>query len=163
MKRRLTVLVMLGMLPWAALHAQTSTSTTFRVSANVQAVCEVLATDLNFGNYASNSSTPLLGSTVIVATCSPTTTYQIGLNEGTSSGATINQRKMTGANATSLNYQLYSDSSRTVIWGNTQGTDTVTGAGTGVAENFTAYGTLPALQSVPPGIYSDTITVRVYY
>lgn len=163
MKERLAVLLILGMLPWAGLHAQSQqVSTTFRVQARVETVCEVTASDLNFGSYTSQGGTPLQGTTLLRATCTPSSGYQIGLNEGTTPGATVNQRKMaSGANA--LNYQLYSDSARSVIWGNTSGTDTVTGVGTGLAQDHTVYGAIPAAQVVPAGDYADTITVRVYY
>jgi spore coat protein U-like protein len=162
MKRQIAVTLMLGLLPWAGLHAQSQTvSTTFRVQARVEAVCEVTASDLNFGTYTAQAATPTQGTTLLRATCTPGTTYNVGLNEG-ASGGTINQRKMaSGANA--LNYQLYSDSARSKIWGNTTGTDTVTGAGTGLAVDHTVFGAVPAAQVVPAGDYADTITVRIYY
>ena len=62
-----------------------------------------------------------------------------------------------------LNYQLYSDTSRTTIWGNTTGTDTVTGVGTGLAVGHVVHGSVPAAQAVPAGAYGDTITVRISY
>jgi len=162
MKRHLAVLLALGMLPWTGLHAQTTAQTTFRVTASVQAVCEVTATDLAFGQYSAQAGTQLLGSTLLRATCTPNTTYNIGLDAGSSPGATVNQRKMvSGSN--NLNYQLYSDTNRTTIWGNTTGTDTVTGSGTGVAQDHTVFGAVPAAQVVPAGDYADTITVRIYY
>jgi spore coat protein U-like protein len=162
MKRRSAVLLVLGILPWAALHAQQTAQTTFRVSARVQAVCDITASDLAFGNYTAQSGSPLLGTTLLRATCTPNTSYNVGLNEGTSPGATVNQRRMvSGANV--LNYQLYSDASRSTIWGNTAGTDTVTGVGTGTAQDHTVYGTVPAAQVVPAAEYADTITVRIYY
>lgn len=162
MKRHITVLLVLGVLPWAGLHAQQTATTTFRVTAKVQAVCEVTATDLTFGNYTAQSGTPLQGTTLLRATCTPGSTYQVGLNEGTSPGATVNQRKMVSG-AQVLNYQLYSDSARSTIWGNTAGTDTVTGVGTGLAVDHTVFGAVPAAQVVPAGDYSDTVTVRIYY
>jgi spore coat protein U-like protein len=163
MKRRIAVVLMLGLMPWAELHAQSQTaSTTFRVSAKVQAVCEVTATDLAFGTYTSQAGTPLQGTTLLRATCTPGSTYNVGLNEGTSPGATINARKMVSGTQ-ALNYQLYSDSARTTIWGNTTGTDTVTGVGTGLAVDHTVFGAVPAAQVVPAGDYGDTVTVRVYY
>src|SRR6476661_5222729 len=123
MKRRIAVVLMLGLMPWAELHAQSQTaSTTFRVSAKVQAVCEVTATDLAFGTYTSQAGTPLQGTTLLRATCTPGSTYNVGLNEGTSPGATINARKMVSGTQ-ALNYQLYSDSARSRVWGNTTGTD----------------------------------------
>jgi len=163
MKRHFAVLLMLGMMPWAELHAQAQTATTtFRVTAKVQAVCAITASDLAFGTYTSQSGTPLQGTTILRATCTPGSTYNVGLNEGTSPGSTVNARKMaSGANA--LNYQLYSDASRSTIWGNTVGTDTVTGVGTGLAIDHTVFGAVPAAQTVPAGDYADTITVRIYY
>ena len=160
--KRAAVLLMLGMLPAAAVHAQQTATTTFRVSAKVQAVCAVTATDLNFGTYTSSTGTPLQGTTLLRATCTPGSTYNVGLNEGTSPGATVNQRRMVSGPQV-LNYQLYSDSARSVIWGNTTGTDTVTGLGTGMAQDHTVFGAIPAAQVVPAGDYGDTITVRVYY
>jgi spore coat protein U-like protein len=165
MKRRISVpiLLMLGMLPWAGLHAQGQTAqTTFRVTAKVMAVCEVTASDLAFGTYNPKATSPHQITTQLRATCTPGSTYQVGLNEGTSPGATINQRKMVSGTQT-LNYQLYSDSARSSIWGNTQGTDTVTGVGTGLAQDHTVFGSVLPAQAVPAGDYSDTITVRVYF
>lgn len=163
MERRIAVMLMLGLMPWAALHAQQQTATTtFRVTAKVQAVCEVTATDLGFGTYTAQSGTPLQGTTVLRATCTPSQTYHIGLDQGQSPGATVNQRKMVSG-AQSLNYQLYSDSARSTIWGNTTGTDTVTGVGSGLPVDHTVFGAVPSAQVVPAGDYADTITVRVYY
>jgi spore coat protein U-like protein len=161
-KRLIAVLLMLGMSPWAGLHAQQTAQTTFRVQARVNAVCAITASDLDFGTYSAQSGTPLQGTTLLRTTCTPSTTYHIGLDQGQSPGATVNQRKMvSGAN--NLNYQLYSDSARSTIWGNTTGTDTVTGVGSGLAVDHTVYGAVPAAQVVPAGDYADTITVRIYY
>jgi spore coat protein U-like protein len=163
MQKGIAVLLMLGLMPWTELLAQSQTvQATFRVSARVEAVCEVTATDLAFGTYTSNTGAPLQGTTVLKATCTPGSTYNVGLNEGTSPGATVNQRKMVSGTQ-ALNYQLYSDSARNTIWGNTTGTDTVTGVGTGLAQDHTVFGAVPAAQVVPAGDYADTITVRIYY
>ena len=164
MKRRITVLLVLGILPWAGLHAQQTAQTTFRVSATVNAVCEVTATDLAFGTYTAQAGTPLQGTTLLRATCTPGTSYNVGLNEGTGGGTIAGGRHMKPAAGTQvLTYQLYSDSARNAIWGNTPGTDTVTGVGTGIAQDHTVFGAVPAAQVVPAGDYQDTITVRVYY
>jgi len=162
MKRYIAVLLTLGMVQWAELHAQQTAETTFRVTARVNALCEVTATDLEFGTYVAQGGTPLLGTTLLRTTCTPETTFNIGLNEGTSAGASVNQRKMVSG-AQALNYQLYSDSARSTIWGNTTGTDTVTGVGTGLTQDHTVFGSIPASQVIPAGDYSDTITVRIYY
>ncbi|GAB3774242.1 spore coat U domain-containing protein [Ramlibacter monticola] len=164
MKKHLGVLLVLAAWPWAGLNAQQKSSTaTFKVQARVNAACDIVATDLNFGAYSAQSGTPLQGTTLLHATCTPNAGYQIGLNQGTSPGATVNQRRMVSAPTGVLNYQLYSDSARTRIWGNTQGTDTVTGVGNGLSQEHTVYGSVPAAQVVPVGDYADTITVRIYY
>jgi spore coat protein U-like protein len=162
MKQRHAVILVLAAWPWAHVAAQQTASTTFRVSARVEAVCEIIASNLEFGVYSAQGGTPLQGTTLLRATCTPNTGYQIGLSEGTSPGATTNQRRMV-AGASALNYQLYSDSARSSIWGNTPGTDTVTGVGTGLPQDHTVFGAVPAAQVVPADEYGDTITVRIYY
>jgi len=159
---RTAILLMLGFLPGAGLHAQQTATTTFIVKTTVQAVCVVSATDLNFGNYASGAGSPLLGTTLVQPTCTPGTTYNIALNGGSAGGTIYGGRQM-ASGANKLNYQLYRDSARANIWGNTIGTDTVQDTGTGVAKSHTVYGTIPAAQAIPAGNYQDTITVTVTF
>jgi spore coat protein U-like protein len=70
---------------------------------------------------------------------------------------------MTGPGAAVLGYSLFSDAARTVNWGQTIGTDTVTGTGNGSAQAITVYGQATAGQFVAPGAYTDTITATVTY
>jgi spore coat protein U-like protein len=58
---------------------------------------------------------------------------------------------------------MFSNSTRTANWGQTVGTDTVTGTGNGAAQALTVYGQVTAGQFVAPGAYSDTITATVTY
>jgi len=163
--KQILVTTLLGIalvLPGAARAQQQEKSATFRVSATVTAVCEVTASDLNFGQYTSQAGSDLTGTTKVAVACTPATAYNVGLSAGTSPGATVNQRKMV-AGANSLNYQLYQDSSRTKIWGTTPGTDTLPGTGTGQSVDHTVFGTIPARQVIPAGDYGDTVTVRVYF
>ncbi len=67
-----------------------------------------------------------------------------------------------------LNYNLYTQVGHTTIWGNgTAGTGTVSDNYLLIlgpnARNYTIYGLLPALQTVPAGAYTDAITVTVTY
>jgi len=138
----------------------TTATTTYAVTATVQATCTVSATALAFGTYTgvvANSTSS------VSVTCTNTTTYNVGLNPGLASGATVTARQMTGPSSALLNYSLYSDSARSVNWGQTIGTDTVTGTGNGSAQGLTVYGQVPAGQSPAPGSYSDTITATVTY
>ena len=94
--------------------------------------------------------------------CTNTTPYNIGLDAGTGSGATVATRKMTSGGAT-VSYSLYSDSAHATVWGNTIGTDAVAGTGNGTGQNYTVYGRVPPQTTPAPGTYTDTITVTVTY
>ena len=135
-------------------------TTTFGVSATVQATCLVSATALAFGTYTgvvANSTS------AVSVTCTNTTPYNVGLSAGLATGATVSARKMTGPASALLGYSMYSDSARTVNWGQTIGTDTVAGTGNGSAQAITVYGQAAAGQYVAPGAYADTITATVTY
>jgi spore coat protein U-like protein len=106
----------------------------------------------------------LIGSTsTISVTCTKASTYDVGLNAGLATGATVTTRKMTGPASALLSYKLFSNSGYTTNWGNTVGTDTVAGTGSGSAQSLTVYGQIPAGQSAAPGSYTDTITATITY
>jgi len=135
---------------------------TFTVHLQQTAVgCGITAKDLNFPNYTGTASN---GTTTLQVGCSSGTTYNVGLSAGTATGATVSNRSMTlNGGTTLLGYRLFRDSGRTSNWGNTVGTDTVTGTGTGVIQNLTVYGVIPAGQSVATGSYTDTIIATLTY
>ncbi|HKI74097.1 MAG TPA: spore coat U domain-containing protein [Pseudomonadales bacterium] len=150
--------VLLSLTAGSAL-AQTDT---FQVTANVNAACTVSANDLAFGVYDPFSATPTDATSTMDVLCTNTTDYDVGLDAGTGTGATVASRKMSsGANL--LNYSLYQDSGRATVWGETVGTDTVSGTGIGTSQSLTVYGRLFALQNAVPGAYSDTVTVTVTF
>jgi spore coat protein U-like protein len=137
-----------------------SATTSFNITAVIPASCLVSATNMAFGAYtgvATNSTSTLS------VTCTNTSAYNVGLNAGTASNATVTNRSMTGPGGALLHYSLFSNSGRTTNWGNTVGTDTVAGTGNGNAQSLTVYGQIPAAQSVAPGSYTDTITATLTY
>jgi spore coat protein U-like protein len=143
------------------LYAATAT-TTMTVQMTITATCLVnSASTLNFGTQGVLSTNVDQTSTVQV-TCTNTTPYNIGLDAGTGTGATVATRKLTSG-ATTVNYTLYSNSTRTTVWGNTVGTDTVAATGNGAAQSYTVYGRVPPQAAPAPGTYTDTITVTVTY
>jgi spore coat protein U-like protein len=149
----------LGLVSTAA-HAATATAP-MQVTANVQATCLISATNLDFGTY---TGLQVDATSTVSVTCTNTTPYDVGLNQGQATGASVTTRQMKGAaGADLLNYALYSNTGRTTNWGNTKGTDTVTGTGNGAAQPLTVYGRLAANQYVQPTTYSDTITATLYY
>jgi len=147
----------LGLTPSAS--ATTTVTTTFGVSATVQSTCLISATALAFGTYTGVVDN---ATSTVSITCTNTTPYNVALNPGTT-GTTVTARKMAGPSSSVLNYALYSNSGMTTNWGQTSGTDTVSGTGSGSAQAITVYGQIPAGQYVNPGSYADTITASVIY
>lgn len=159
--------VIVATLLTAATHAATVT-TTFPVTATVEASCLVSASALNFGTYAQGMGDVDQTSTISVR-CSQGVSFSVGLNGG-SAGGTPTNRHMDGPSSGELQYALYRDSGRTNNWGNTVGVDTASGTGQGFQVGdiveLTVYGRISdnvANQSQPTGSYSDTITVTVTY
>jgi spore coat protein U-like protein len=136
----------------------TTATNTFQVSANVVSSCLVSAPALAFGNY---NSTQIDATTTLTVTCTNNTAYSVGLDKGLN-GAAVNSRQMKSGSYT-LNYSLFSDTARTVNWGNTVGTDTVAGTGNGSGQSIIVYGRLPGGQPLTIGTYTDTITATVTY
>uniref|UniRef100_UPI0035CAFD14 Csu type fimbrial protein n=1 Tax=uncultured Sphingomonas sp. TaxID=158754 RepID=UPI0035CAFD14 len=55
------------------------------------------------------------------------------------------------------------NSSRTLKWGNTVGTDTVVGTGSGAGQAIKIYGQAAAGKYIMPSIYFATIVVTLFY
>jgi spore coat protein U-like protein len=146
--------VTLGLAPSS--FAAPPATTTFAVTATVQANCTVGATAMNFGSYSGALINNITSS--VTVTCTNTTPYTLALSGG--SNGTVTTRAMkAGAAADLLNYGLYSDAARLVNFA-TSGSL----AGNGAAQSVTIYGAVPALQFVAPSAnYTDTITATVAY
>jgi spore coat protein U domain-containing protein, fimbrial subunit CupE1/2/3/6 len=148
----------LGLAPKPAFPA--TATTTFAVTATIQATCVVSATPMAFGTYTAVVAT---STSTVSVTCTNTTPYNVGFNAGLATGATVTTRKMTGPAGALLGYVLTSDAAHAVNWGQTIGTDTVTGTGNGSAQVLTVYGQVAAGQYLAPGAYTDTITATITY
>lgn len=137
-----------------------SATATFTITAVIQATCTIAANPLSFGAY---TRVLLDATTTLSVNCTKAATYNVGLSAGQGKGATVTNRSMTGPSSSSLNYKLLSNSAYTTNWGNTVGTDTVTGVGIGSAQAITVYGQIPAGQLVAPGTYNDTVIATLTY
>ncbi len=158
----------IALLAAAASGAQAGTNTaTFPVTATVNSNCTISANGLAFGNYdplVANATTALNATNTITLACVKGVTPSVGLNTGNNSaGAVGTTRAMAGAGAF-LSYELYKDSSRTQVWGNSgTGLDTLATTTSTTPFGVTVYGTVPAGQGVPVGSYTDTITATVNF
>lgn len=140
-------------------------------AAAAAATCTVSATTLAFASYNPFSSSPLDSAGDIAVTCSLggllslLVSYDIRLSTGGSAGYAP-RRMSSGVN--SLDYNLYTTSGRTTVWGNGTGTTAIIsdgyllGVGTTV-RHYAVHGRVPALQNVRGGAYVDSITVTVDY
>ena len=158
-----TTLVAAAGLLFANSTLAATATTTFKVTATVASSCKVTATDLDFGAYDPLAAA-LDGTSTITATCTAQTPYTIGLDAGSNTGGTTTRRMKGDDTATTLlSYELYSDTTRSAIWGAPGGATVAQSALTGGALNYTVYGRIPASQYVPAANYADTVTVTVTY
>lgn len=143
--------------------AEAATATgSFNVRVTIAATCVVTsAVDLDFGTQGVLAANIDQTSTITI-TCTNTTPYNIGLNQGVN-GSSVTTRQMKAAGPALINYSLFSDAGRTTNWGNTVGTDTVASTGTGAAQAFTVFGRIPPQPSPLPALYTDTITITVTF
>jgi spore coat protein U-like protein len=150
----------------AATYSNGTATATLTVSLTLQANCSISANPLNFGTNGV-LTTAINQQTNVAVTCTNTTPYNVGLDAGTVTGSSVTSRLMagtaTGNTGTTVGFQLYQDSGHTVVWGNTQGTNTVAGTGTGSAQSIAVYGQVPAQATPKPDTYQTTVTATVYF
>lgn len=130
-------------------------------SATVLANCNVSADTLNFGTSGLLVSA-VTSSSAVTVTCTNGTPYTIGLSAGNGTGATVATRILSSG-GNKITYSIYRDAGHSLVWGNTVGTDTVPGTGSGSAQAATAYGLVPVQSTPAPGTYSDTIITTITY
>ena len=140
------------------------------LAAPAHAGCAISTTGVNFGAYDPQSPTPLLGVGTIDFRCSDEIedggpgggNKKIEISTG-HSGSYATREMRSGSN--SLDYNLYTDATRTSVWGDGRhGTDSVK-----VHPNKTesvsvnVYGRIPAGQNVRAGTYTDTLIVTIEF
>ena len=62
-----------------------------------------------------------------------------------------------------LNYNLYTDAARTVVWGNGSGTSSIQTVARNRTTTLNVYGQIPAGQDAVVGNYTDTILATVTF
>lgn len=127
--------------------------------------CTIVANNLNFGT-ASGLAANLDASSTLQVTCTLNGAYTVALNGGTITGNVSDRRMQKGAGPDQIGYQLYRDSGRTLVWGETPsrgGANVVAGTGDGLAQTLTVFGRVPAQAAKPPGAYLDTVTATITF
>ncbi|HEY1804810.1 MAG TPA: spore coat U domain-containing protein [Terracidiphilus sp.] len=126
----------------------------FATRASATNSCSAYASGIVFGSYF-GSVVNVTGT--VTVTCTNGQAYDVALNAGLASGATVTARSMTNGSA-ELGYKLFSNSARTTNWGNSSSTGWVAGTGTGSAQTYIIYAQIPASETGALESYTDTIT-----
>jgi spore coat protein U-like protein len=147
-------------------HSGSATST-LNVSMSVTNNCTISTSAVAFGAYdpvVANASTALDGTGGVTIACTKNTSATIGLDLGGS--PTGSQRRMStgGGSPSFADYEVYQDSGRTVVWGNSGGGLLSPSAAPSKApRTFTVYGRVAAGQDIPPGSYTDAVVATVNF
>ncbi|WP_230411459.1 spore coat U domain-containing protein [Collimonas humicola] len=133
------------------------------------ATCTVSTTGITFPAYTSPGGGNADSTGDVAVTCTATIvigtgSYTIALSTG--SGTFANRALISGGN--SLNYNIYTDTARSIVWGDGSGTtqtesDSYVILLTPTTRHYTPYGRIPGAQNKPAGTYSDTVTVTITY
>ncbi len=156
--------LLVPMMGGAAVYSNGSKTSTFDVTMKIIADCTIAAAPLDFGQSQGVLATAVNSNTTLQVTCTNTTPYNVGLSAGNGTGSSVANRLMsgTGGNTSTVAFNLNLTAGGG-NWGNTQGTDTLSGTGTGALQNLTVYGVVPAQSTPQPDTYKSTITATVYF
>lgn len=133
---------------------------TLTTGLTIAPACTITANALSFGTVTAIMSRTATSN--LSVTCTQGRAYSIALNGGSVTGNVNGRQMRLGSGPNTIGYQLYRNSARTLIWGNTSG-NLVTGTGTGSAQSVPVYGAVPAQGPKPPGVYQDTITATITF
>lgn len=166
MKRFGVVLLALG---WTSIVASADAATAtsnLNVSATVTATCSISAGALAFGAYNPLTGAQVDGTATLTVQCTKGTAAVVtlgqGQNAGTGSTDIVPVRQMaSGLNR--LGYALYSDTNRTLTWGNTALTGQAYIAATSASSNLTVYGRIASNQDVPAGSFADVVVATITF
>ncbi len=140
-----------------------SASTNLNVSASVVANCTISTADLGFGSYdpvVAHASSPLDGTGTVTIACTKGSVTTVDLGLGSNPSGTT--RRMSDGTEF-LTYELYQDSSRTVVWGSGASTRNTGTAANKSPQPFTVWGRIAAGQDVTVGSYTDTVLATVNF
>lgn len=129
--------------------------------------CTISSAGVAFGAYNPQAAGHDNANGTVSVACAPAVMAPI-VALSTGGSGTYSPRRLAGG-AFNLNYNIYTNSGRTIIWGDGTGgsvTQTLSGGTvSGGLRRFsrTMYGRITALQNVGAGPYIDTITLTVTF
>ena len=147
----------------AGLSAATATAS-MPVSATVSNNCTITTNPIAFGGYdpiVTHASANLDAAGAVIIACTKGAVTTLGLDTGANASAGARQLASSG---NVLAYELYQDSSRSTVWGNSGGALVNSGtAPSKDARTFPVYGRITAGQDVPAGSYTDSVVATVNF
>ena len=148
----------------ATSYAATATDN-MAVSTEVTLSCTMSAGEMQFATYDPSSGNPGIATVTITSDCTAGGAAIITLGQGASPATTSTDavpiRRLIGAGG-NLNYDLYSDSTRTTIFGNTTDTGKAFTAASG-SNITTVFGRIIEEQEVGAGTFADSVAVTLTY
>lgn len=159
---RLACLLTIGLVVAATARAGT-VAARMQVTATVAPNCQLTVPALSFGSYdplIANATAPADAAAVVRVSCTRNTSasfsFDFGLHAVNDAG-----RMMAGAGGDRLHYEIYRDSSRSLVWGQGSEALRLISKAASVPQEFTVFGRIPAQQEVEPGAYNDVLTAAV--
>lgn len=139
------------------------------IAAAANCVVDTSGATIAFGVYDPLATLPATGVGTIVVTCSsPANKIQVTVSLSPGGSGSYFPRRMASA-GNQLDYNLYTDAARNIVFGNgTGGTQTTSDftspiGGGSFSASVPVYGAIPAQQDAAFGQYSDTIQVTVTF
>lgn len=125
--------------------------------------CGINITSMSFGSLDTIAGSATDTSANISVDCDVQAAYQIRIDGGQNSGGDFNARRMRQLDGVSLmEYNLYLDSSRALIWGDgTGGSQIASGVNPGIRQDIAVYGRIFAGQNLSVGDYGDSVTIII--
>jgi spore coat protein U-like protein len=124
-------------------------------AAHAQSCSNLAATTINFGNYDVYDTADTLQVGTITYSCK-TVAPRVEISASANGAYRPRQMGELFAFGNALNYDLYADAARTIVWGTGADAQTLPRTATG---SSTVYGRIFAGQDVDTGFYFDFITV----
>jgi spore coat protein U-like protein len=140
----------------AGVTGQEATNT-IQVSLNISTACTLTTNPMSFGTVTTATGGATASSDTRV-NCTPGAAYTVNIDDGANALLGVRKLKSTSGAAT-VDYNIYTDGSRTVPWTSTG----FTGTGNGADQTIPVLGKLTQLTQVGAGTYQDLLTVTLHY
>jgi spore coat protein U-like protein len=129
------------------------------INANVNAVGRIISVgDVDFGNYDPTDPAPNNANGSVAVRATKGITYKLYMSE-TGPGL----RQMDDAGSELLNFELYTDSARTIRWEEDSASAPTYASSGNTLSTKNIYGQIPQLQNVATGIYYAQLVVTMEF